>query len=288
MGLFSLFGISNVLYFPGCTTYYKNKEGFELYKQIFNKLGIDHRTLDKNLCSGIEILEAGYDQDARKLARKNFSLLSEENIKSIITNSPSCYKMLSQNYPEILPDWNIKTINLWDLILEKLRTKHRLIKYKAMELITFHDSCYLGRHSKIYEAPRKILEAIGYKIIEMDNSREDSFCCGSCGNLPITNISLANKIAKERVLQAKRIGIKKMIVCSFDNYNLLKRNTGDSGVEILELSEVLARSLKIKEVEKTEEEIEGEDKILIETRANMRLQEEINEEDYYDNPQDYL
>ena len=262
MELFSFFKTST-LYFPGCTTYYKNKEGFELYQKIFFKLGIKFKLLDKNLCSGLEALEAGYDQDARKIARKNFDKFIEEDVKSIITNSPGGYKMFLQNYPQMLPDWNIEVKNLWKLILEKLNKKRYLIKHKPMIRATFHDSCYLGRYCNIYDEPRKILEAIGYLIVEMDNSREKSFCCGSCGNLPIVNEQLANKIAKERVLQAKRIKMNKMIVSSFDNYNLLKKNTSNTGVEILELSEVLANSLDIKKYEKLEEEIEGEEKILV-------------------------
>ena len=261
MELFSFFKTST-LYFPGCTTYYKNKEGFELYQKIFFKLGIKFKLLDKNLCSGLEALEAGYDQDARKIARKNFDKFIEEDVKSIITNSPGSYKMFLQDYPKLLPDWNIEVKNLWKLILEKLNKKRYLIKHKPMIRVTFHDSCYLGRYCNIYDEPRKILEAIGYLIVEMGNSREKSFCCGSCGNLPIVNEQLANKIAKERVLQAKRIKMNKMIVSSFDNYNLLKKNTSNTGVEILELSEVLANSLDIKKYEKLEEEIEGEEKIV--------------------------
>jgi Fe-S oxidoreductase len=150
-----------------------------------------------------------------------------------------------------------------------------------MEIITFHDSCYLGRHSKIYEEPREILEALGYQIEELDNNEEDCFCCGSCGNLPFTNPELANKIAKEKISQAKRIGIKKIIVTSFDNYNLLRKNSKNSGVEILELSDVIANSLDIQKII-YEEEIEGEEKILAETRANMRLKDELKDEDDYD------
>ena len=51
-----------------------------------------------------------------------------------------------------------------------------------MEVVTYHDSCYLGRNCGIYEVPRNILKLIGYQIKEMDNSKENSFCCGSCGS----------------------------------------------------------------------------------------------------------
>ena len=162
-----------------------------------------------------------------------------------------------------------------------------------MDFVTFHDNCYLGRYCGIYNAPRKILELIGYEVKEMDNSKENSFCCGSCGGLIFSNPDLANKIAKERVLHAKRIGVKKMVVVGFENYDLLKKNIGNSGVEILEFSDVLASALGIGVDKFDDEPIEEEEKILdvneasekkvlAETKANMRLREELKDEDYYD------
>ncbi len=299
MGLFSFFGKSNVLYFPGCTNYFKFKEGFEMYKKIFSKLRIGFEVLDEQICCGLEALEGGYENEARKLARKNFEIFKEQGFDSIITSSPECYKMFLQNYFEILPDWNIKVRNIWEIILKKLKGKSRLIKYKAMGVVSFHDNCYLGRYCGVYDEPRQILEAIGYEIKEMYNFGENSFCCGSCGGLDRTNPELANKIARERILQAKRIGVKKIVVVGFDNYNLLKKNIKDSDVEVLELSEVLGLALGIEGVKKESDEfIEGEEEILEENsnekevlkeaKANMQLQEELKEEDYYEDLEDEI
>ncbi|MBD3252572.1 hypothetical protein GF386_02485 [Candidatus Pacearchaeota archaeon] len=286
MGIFSFLGKSNTVYFPGCASYFKNREIFELYKKIFSKLGIDFKIIDKKICCGLPALEAGYESQARKLARRNLEIFREEGITSIITNSPGCYKMFIDNYPSLLPDWNLEVRNLWKIISEKLRDKPRLIKHKAMEMISFHDNCYLGAYCGIYDEPREILELIGYQVVEMSDNRENAVCCGSCGGLPRTNLNLAEKIAKERLLQVKRAKVKKLVVSSVEDYALLKKQ--DVGIEVLEISEVLAVALGIKkkEVEKSDEEvreeIEGEKRILAETRANMRLQEEIKEEDYYD------
>ncbi len=283
MGLFSRFKTSNTLYFLGCMTAFKFRENLELYEKIFSKLGIRFKIIDKKVCCGLPALEAGYDTQARKLARRNFEIFKEEGITEIITDSPCCYKMFLQNYPEFLPDWDIKIKNIWEIILEKLERKPRLIKDKAMQSITFHDSCYLGRYCKIYDAPRKILELLGYEIKEMPDSREESICCGGCGGLPRTNPELANKIAKERILQAKRLGIRKMIVSSLSDYKLLKKNSED--VKILTFSEVLGLGLGIilsDEEKLVEEEITKEEQIVLNAEANIQLEEELKEEEYYD------
>ncbi len=91
----------------------------------------------------------------------------------------------------------------------------------------------------------------------MDNSRENSFCCGSCGGLPRVSKNLSDNIAKERILQAKRIGVRKMIVVGFENYSLLKENVGDSDIEILELGMILADSLEIRKIKMGEENNDG-------------------------------
>jgi len=259
MGLFSIFRRESMLYYPGCMAYFKYKWNLELYKKIFSKLGINLVVDENFLCCGLLALELGYEAEARKLVRKNFENFKEKNHKKIITSCPSCYKMFIQNYQEFLPDWDIETVNLWELVFEKLINKPKLIKKIKDEKIGYHDSCYLGRYCQIYEEPRRILELIGYKIEEMPNSKEKSLCCGSCGGLTITNPELADKIARQRLLEAKQKGIKKLIVGSLQNYELLKKNSEGIDIEILELSEVLAEALGIKV--KIEEDFEEEEVI---------------------------
>ena len=247
MGLFN-FGKSSTLYFPGCVMYFKFRENFELYKEIFNKLGIDFKIANQQVCCGLSALEAGYESDARKLIKKNFDMFRAEGIKTIITNSSCCYKMLLQNYPEIMPDFNIEVKDIWKIIVDKLSEKPRLIKNRVSEVVSYQDSCYLGRYCGIYDSPRKILELIGYEIKEMPDNKENAFCCGSCGGLPRTNSELANKVCYERILQAKRIGIKKIIVSSIEDYSLMKKNIGNSGIQIIEMSEILADALGIRRI----------------------------------------
>jgi Fe-S oxidoreductase len=265
MKLFSIFSKSNTVYFP---------------QKIFSKLGIIFKITEKKVCSGLSALEAGYEQEARKLARRNFEIFKEEGIKDIITNSPEAYKMFLYDYPEILPDWNISVSNLWAILLNKLKAKPKLIKNKTTETITYQDSCYLGRYCKIYDEPREILKLIGYEIKELFDSKSESICCGSCGGLPVANPELANKIAKEKIFQAKRAGVKKIIVASMKNYELLKNNARDDEIEILELSEVLALALgiKIKEIEdKTDEEQPEKEEVVIDTKEE-NIKEELNKE----------
>jgi len=255
MGLIDLFRKRDTIYFPGCITYFKFKEGFELYCKIFSKLGINYKYFDKQECSGFEIWEGGYDFEMREIIKNNFKKFKERGIKKIIATEPGCYKIFNEEYSKVLPYWDIKVLNIWEIILDKIIKKRWLIEEKD-EIVTFHDSCYLGRYSGIYDSPREILKMLGYKIREMDNNKKNSFCCGSCGGLARVSSELANKIAKERLLQAKRIGVSKMIVVGFENYSLLKDNSDGSGVEVFELSEILADALGIKQINNDKDALE--------------------------------
>jgi Fe-S oxidoreductase len=277
MGMLSLFSQSSIVYFPGCVTYFKAREYFDLYKKIFSRLGIRVREVDEKICSGLTPLEAGYEAEARKLARRNFEIFKEEGITEIITSSPGCYKMFLQNYPELLPDWNITVQNVWKIILDRLENKPRLIKYRAMETVTLQDSCYLGRYCGIYDEPRRILEIIGYEIREMPDNRENSFCSGSCGGLPRTNPELAAAIARERILQAKRIGIKKMVVLSVDTYLLLKKPAEEEGIQVIEISDALGLALGIRKKDIDEEGREKEEEMVLDLTEEKNKIEEMDE-----------
>ncbi len=260
MGIFSVFSKSSTLYFPGCIAYFRDKNSFELWKKIFYKLGIDFKQTEKKVCCGLPALEAGYDSPARKLSRRNFEIFKEEKIDKILAPCPVCYKMFREDYKKFLPEWNIEVLNVWKIILDKLEEKPGLVKNKIEEDkgTGLQDSCYMGRYCGIYEEPREIAKLIGYKIKEIKDNRENSLCSGSCGGLPRTNPELADKTAREKLLQFKRAGIKKLIVCSLEEYELLKKNSAETKIEVLEFSEVLGNALGL--IQKQEEKQEGDSK----------------------------
>jgi Fe-S oxidoreductase len=245
MAFLGYFKKSNTVYFPGCVTYFKYKEIYDLYLKIFQKLGISYKIIDKNICCGQEAFEAGYEHVSRKLARKNFEEFKENSVNTIITNMPCCYNMFKEKYSEIVPGWNLKVENIWEKVLKKLEEKPKLIKNKSFDSVCYDDNCYLGRYSKCFEEPRKILKILGYNLKELYNNKEGSLCSGGCGGLSRTNQQLADKLAKEKILQVKRINQTKLIVPSLKDYEILKKNSFEYNLKILELGEVIAIGLGI-------------------------------------------
>jgi len=277
MGILSIMkGKGNILYYPGCLTKFVLKQEAENYKKILEKIGVDFIMLPDELCCGSPVLNAGYEQDARKLARKNLEIFKKHNIGKIITNCPACYKTFT-NYGEMLPDWNIKAEHITITILEYLKNKN--IKFNIYRKATYHDPCHLGRHSGIYQEPREILERLGYEIIEMKNNKKEAFCCGGGAGLKANNPKLADKISRERIKQAKAIGVDKIITTCPLCFSHLEENSdtkkiltnsdfrGDQNSKnfdicIEEFSYVVADALGLKPGKTCTKELEKDEKIV--------------------------
>jgi len=241
MGLFSL--TSNTLYWPGCYSSALLKDQVSRYHKILKKLGISHTTTSEIKCMGGILINGGYDRDARQLARKNFEFLKKKGFKKIITSCPLCYKTLTQDYKEMLPDWDLEVEFILIPIKQKVKRFHKYSEELELEQVIYHDPCYLGRYSQIYDEPRDILEILGYDVVELNYNKKDSLCSGACGNLPITNSKLADKIARNLIKQIRRTGINKIVTPDSQVYNHLKKNLQDTGIQVFEYSELVYNKL---------------------------------------------
>lgn len=247
MGIFD-FWKRDVLFWPGCYSLATNKDVAKNYRRILRRLGITTTAIDKISCCAGVLIDAGYDKESRKIARDNMEILRKRGIKRIITSCPLCCGVFSRNYKQMLPEWDIKINFILSVILERLKESPELIEKQVTTLknkIVYKDSCSLGRGLHIYEEPREILKRLGYEIIELQNNREDALCCGTCGNLKFTNKSLSNKICQEFIEKLKRTKINRLVVADYFEYQHLKENLRDTGIEVVDFSEILCDALGI-------------------------------------------
>ncbi len=251
MGLFG-FGSSGVLFWPGCYSSAALGDAISAYRRILKKIGIKFETINSLMCCGGVLIDAGYDKEARKLARENFELLKEKGIKKIVTDCPLCYKTLSQDYKEFIPEWDIQAEFILATVLNQLKYSHQFRQFRENQKlsiptikIAYRDSCILGRGCGIYELPRELLKLLGYDIVELLDSREDSICCGTCGNLKQTNPGLAKQIALDFIKQLKRTGADKLVTADPAEYSHLKENLNAGEISLFDFSDILCKAFDI-------------------------------------------
>ena len=214
----------NTLYFPGCLNKFVLKDIANNYVNVLRNLDVDFMVLkDDEVCCGAPAYQAGYQKDFENLKDKNLELFRKYKIKKIITPSPQCAFTFSKMY-------DIKTEHVTQTILrhqDKIPLKHE-------EEITYFDPCYMGRYTGVTDAPRKILDLLGFEVIELQRNKDKTQCCGGNLNLKQNLPLVANKVAKNILSQVKT---KKLVTTCPSCYLHFKENS--ENIQVLELSEVL-------------------------------------------------
>lgn len=224
------------MYYPGCLAKFVAKELGEKYRKILHSIGIDFIELKElEVCCGSPVLNAGHLEEAKGLAEKNFKVFGEHSVKKIITSCSACFKTFSQEYPKLVKGWDIEVEHITQTIAKAIKQGKLKLK-KAEGKVTYHDPCHLGRYGKIYEEPREIIKAAGLELMEMDLSKEQSFCCGGGGGVRANYPELAEAIARERVQQAKAVSSVLVTSCPLCYLNL-KAVAKD--VKVMDVSEIV-------------------------------------------------
>ena len=141
---------------------------------------------------------------AAELNRKNTEMFLGGGVSKILTISPHCLAMFKNQYDGLK---ELDKVHSTELLDELMQQGHLKPVNRLDVRVTYHDPCYLGRHSSIYEAPRRILAAIpGAELIEMQNSRERSFCCGGGGGGAWKKSAANDSLGDLRVKEALETG----------------------------------------------------------------------------------
>ncbi len=201
----------DILYFVGCYASFdkRNIKIATAFIKLCQAAGIKVGILGKEeKCCGEPMRKMGNEYLYQTLAAENVELIKAYGVKQIVTSCPHCFNTLDKDYRDF--DFDIPVSN-YSVYLQELLQSGRLKLGSTEFSCTYHDSCYLGRHNDIYAAPRQLIEAAGGRIVEMDRSRSEAFCCSAGGGRIMAEESLGRRINVKRVEMAVETGAPTLV-----------------------------------------------------------------------------
>ena len=241
-----------ILFWVGCAGSFDQRAQkiTRAFASILEKIGTRYAILGKEeMCTGDPARRAGNEFMFQMMAYQNIEILNRYGIKKIVTACPHCFNIIKNEYPELGGNYEVihHATFLQQLIDSGKIKMSEQGSFKGKK-ITYHDSCYLGRANNIYEAPRKVLEALDVELIEMKRCRSNGFCCGAGGAQMFKEEEKGNmRVSTERTREAIETGANIIAAaCPFCNTMMtdgVKSNEKEEEVAVLDIAELVYSSM---------------------------------------------
>ncbi len=219
--------------------------------KVLDAAGVDYAVLGhQEACTGDPARRAGNEMMFQALAEQNVETLKSVGAKKVVTSCPHCLHTLRHDYPQFGAE--LEVVHHTQLI-DHLFAEGKLKASKApVDTITYHDSCYLGRWNREFDAPRNIIHAVlapggdhGYR--EMVRSKRHGFCCGAGGARMFMEEHDGQRVNVNRtdeVIEAQVGAVA--VACPFCNIMLtdgMKHRNVEDKIAVLDVAELVAASI---------------------------------------------
>jgi Fe-S oxidoreductase len=245
------------LFWVGCAGAYddKAKKTTKAVAELLATAGVKYLVLGTGeTCNGDSARRSGNEFLFQQLAQQAKETLDglfegvETVDRKIVVTCPHCFNTIGREYRQLGANYSV--LHHTQLLNRLVRDKKLVPVSPVSEDITYHDPCFLGRHNKVYEAPRELISASGAKLAEMPRHADRSFCCGAGGARMWMEEHIGKRINHERVDEALATGATTVATaCPFcrvmvtDGVNDRQEAAGREGVDVRDVAQLLLESL---------------------------------------------
>ncbi|WP_374928413.1 heterodisulfide reductase-related iron-sulfur binding cluster [Kytococcus sedentarius] len=252
------------LFWVGCAGAFEDraKKTTQAVAELLDIAGVDFAVLgDGEACTGDSARRAGNEVLYQMLAQQNVEMLNEVGATKIVVTCAHCFNTIKNEYPQNGGKYEV--VHHTQLLNRLVREK-RLQPVAASEVespspfastapsVTYHDPCYLGRHNKVYEAPRELIATLpGVEYREMERAKEKSFCCGAGGARMWMEEKLGSRINVNRTEEAIGTGAERIAIgCPFcrvmmsDGLTAAQEEGRGKDVEVVDVAQMLLAGVR--------------------------------------------
>ena len=225
---------SEYLYWVGCAGSFddKNKKVSRAMAQLMQRAGVSFSILGPSeMCTGDPARRSGNEYIFQMLTMQNVETLNSMGVKKIVTQCPHCFNTLANEYPQLGGHYEVVHHSQ---LLEWLIDQGKLDMSNARldERIVYHDSCYLGRHNDVYQAPRRVIGSLGgVQVVEAERSGTKGMCCGAGGGRMWMEEDIGKNINVERSQELLATGATRIATACPFCYIMIDDGVKGEGVE---------------------------------------------------------
>lgn len=248
---------ADVVYFTGCTSSYREKEIAVTTVELLEKLGVDFTVLKDERCCGSVLLRLGREKTFAGLTEHNIEAIKQTGAKTVVTACAGCYRTWKVDVIDAGYNYDFQVLHITEYLDNLIKEGNTSFSVEHEVRVTYHDPCHLGRHSGVYEAPRRVIEAIdNVELVEMRTNKRYAHCCGAGGGLKGTYGDLAAEIAGNRIKEAEETGAEILLTACPFCYRGLRDGARliGSDLKIIDLPTFLLDTEIGKSVKRKEEE----------------------------------
>lgn len=237
------------LYFSCCVPAYdpQAKRIALATASVLNKAGVDFGIIgSEESCCGESARKVGEEELFQSLANANIEAFKKHGVNKVIASSPHCYHTFKNEYAALGGDFEV--LHITQFLAGLIEKKKLKLKKPLPKKVAYHDPCYLGRHNKIYDEPRKVLQSIpGLELVELPDCREDSLCCGGGGGRIWMETKKGERFSDLRIEQALGVGAEVLAIacpyCLLNFQDSLLTLGKESALEVKDISELVNEAI---------------------------------------------